>query len=311
MFGKKENVEVKTEEKKKSKKKTVLIVVVVLFLFLAIAGSDDNQSKNTVATSTNAVETENTTDNTVAEEEPDVMDGITEEDYIANNQERTGGEESQEPTTKDNKTTETTDKKNTNSNSVVEVSNISPTGMRFKKTWSELKPQLDKYFANDTVEWKSTKLTEEFTEYNMIFRRYRNATYEENMSLGAAGAPVTSKVPFNAFYFTFTTENSSDKILGIDLVINDKYDKNSKEEENCFSVYGTILAMFDKSVCDAVGDFMLQIGNSTDNTIYYKDNLYVFDAYEAPWGHIALFPCDYENAQYHKEHKTWKKFNNN
>lgn len=96
--------EVKTEEKpkkKKSKKKTILTVVVVLFLLLAIAGSDDNQSTNTtVATSTNAVETENT----VAEEEqqPDVMDGITEEDYIASNQERTDGEESQETETKEN-----------------------------------------------------------------------------------------------------------------------------------------------------------------------------------------------------------------
>lgn len=117
MFGKKDNMEVKTGEKKKSKKKTILIVVVVLFLFLAIAGSDDNQSKNTVATSTNAVETENTTENIVAEEEPDVMDGITEEDYIASNQERTGGEESQEPTTKDSDTTiQNTDKNNTNNN---------------------------------------------------------------------------------------------------------------------------------------------------------------------------------------------------
>jgi len=293
MFGKKENVEVKTEEKKKSKKKTILIVVVVLFLLIAIAGSDDNQSTNTVATSTNAVETENT----VAEEEqqPDVMDGITEEDYIASNQERTGGEESQETETKDN-------------NSVVEVSDISPTGMRFKKTWTELKPQLDKYFENDTVEWNSTKTTQNITEYNMIFKRLRDTTYEENMALGAAGATVTSKTSYNAFYFTFITENNSDKIIGIQLTINDKYDYN-KEKNNCYSIWGTILSMFDKYVLETTLDFLSQMGDSADNSInfIYKDNLYFFDVYEAPWGYISVYSCDYENAQYHKENRTWKK----
>ncbi len=97
--------EVKTEEKpkkKKSKKKTILTVVVVLFLLIAIAGSDDNQSTNTtVATSTNAVETENK----VAEQ----------------NQERTDEKESQQTETKDNSTTSTenTNKKNTNDNNSV------------------------------------------------------------------------------------------------------------------------------------------------------------------------------------------------
>ncbi len=290
MFGKKENVEVKTEEKKKSKKKTVLIVVVVLFLFLAIAGSDDNQSKNTVATSTNAVETENTTDNTVAEEEPDVMDGITEEDYIANNQERTDGGENQQPTTKDNKTTETTDKNNTNSNSLVEVSNVSPTGMRFKKTWSELKPQLDEFFANDVINWESGRIGENITEYDMIFRRYKN----------------TTKELFNAFYIAFTVEDNTDKIDVIQLSINDDYMNESEESLKAWII---ILNMFEEKALDVNTEFMKQVNKNDFSTNYtYRDGIYCYMNYTSPWQHYFVTACDEEGAKYHHNHNlTWKK----
>ena len=119
---------------------TVLIIAIVVAL--GIAGADDNEStKNTtVATSTNPVETENE-------------------------------EKSQQTTTKDNTTTATTNPKNTSSNLPVEVSDVSYTGMRFKKSWSEFKNQIQQNTSNISVKWETVKpySNKSLTEYGMLY----------------------------------------------------------------------------------------------------------------------------------------------
>lgn len=106
----KENVEVKTEEKPKKKvwktaitiNLTVLIIAIVVALGTVDSDNSESTKSKTVATSTNAVETENE---------------VTKQNYIANSEKKTNEEKSQQTATKDNSTTATTDKKNTSSNS--------------------------------------------------------------------------------------------------------------------------------------------------------------------------------------------------
>lgn len=264
--------EVKTEEKpkkKKSKKKTVLIVVVVLFLFLAIAGSDDNQSKNTVATSTNAVETENTTDNTVAEEEPDVMDGITEEDYIASNQERTDGE-----------------------NNIVEVSDVSFTGMRFNKSWSEFKNQIQQNTSNISVKWEAVKpySNKSLTEYGMLYIKYKGSTQQ----------------PYVALQINFIVEDNTDKMIAMYCL----GDKNSTYED--YKLWWAIVGLdenilvVEQKLREQLQAYSGSDGWNPEVHSCFENNIFATISYDDENMNFYIHACDDEEAKYYRENGKWR-----
>lgn len=295
-------VEVKTEEKpksNKSKKKmwqtaftiNFTVVVMAIIVALALMDSDDSEStkSKTVATSTNPVETKNE---------------VTKQNYIANSEKKTNEEKSQQTATKDNSTTATTNQKDTSSNSLVEASDVSHTGMRFKKTWSELKPQLDKYFENDTTRWVSGTVGTNITEYDMVFRRLRKTTYEENMSLGAAGAPVTSAVPFDAFYIGFVVEDNTDKVIHTQIAVHDDW-----EGEDGGVGYWLLMLkdVFSEKAFDVFGEYIDQVDTNDSTTNYtYRDGMYCYAMYTSPWQFYFLTACNDEEAQYHKQNGKWR-----
>ncbi len=290
--------EVKTEQKpnkKQSKKKmwqiafTINFTVVAMAIIVALAmmDSDDNESiKNTtVATSTNAVETKNE---------------ATEQNYIANSEKKTNEEKSQQTATKDNTTTATTDKKNTRSNSLVEVSDVSMTGMRFNKTWSELKPKLEAYSEEDKkygqLEWLSDK-------------PYKGAITEYTMNYKGTAQNYGGYYTYNAFQIVFMVEDNSDKIIGMYLcVLKQTKDKNM---DKAMKIWANILSEFDKSVGECQAEVFEKIEKiqygTLNELVCFKDNVYAYVMPNETHNIYFVLASDNEEAQYHKQNGKWRK----
>lgn len=283
------------KEKKNSKKKmwqiafTINFTVVALAIIVALAIMDSDNSESTksktVATSTNAVETENE---------------VTKQNYVANSEKRTNEEKSQQTATKDNSTTATTDKKNTSSNSVVEVSDVSMTGMRFNKSWSELKPKLDAYSEAERktgfAEWLSDQpYGQDITEYTINYKGYMS--------------DYTGNYPYNAFQINFVVENKSDKVVGMYLAVLKKC--TEKDQERAFEVWGNILLNFDNSVSErqveVINKIQSQKQSSFKDLVCYKDNIYAYAIYNNTHTIYFVYACDNEEAQYHKQNGKWRK----
>lgn len=195
-------------------------------------------------------------------------------------------------------------------------SDTSLTGATFKKKWSELKEEIDKYYDEHykdsiTVTKENKKVSENGNniEYEILeYYKYRNPTLQESI----IGMPVSRDW---TAYISATTDNDNIMCLtytwsnqvGIDEYMTDLpiiFDFVSKEAN-----LRTKLSEFLKNLYDAkeqgknIGDVNV--------TGYYKDNIFIFTNGDQKQTNIVICAANEEEVKYFKENGNWRKVTNN
>ena len=177
---------------------------------------------------------------------------------------------------------------------------MSMTGMRFNKTWSELKPKLEAYSEEDKkygqLEWLSDK-------------PYKGAITEYTMNYKGTAQNYGGYYTYNAFQIVFMVEDNSDKIIGMYLcVLKQTKDKNM---DKAMKIWANILSEFDKSVGECQAEVFEKIEKiqygTLNELVCFKDNVYAYVMPNETHNIYFVLASDNEEAQYHKQNGKWRK----
>lgn len=183
-------------------------------------------------------------------------------------------------------------------------SDISYSGANFNITYSELKKKFDaSNTQNYEIEYNISTYNNNVTTNMWCFKGYRSATLNER-KMGSS-----TKIPFDAYYLKITYENSTQKVIEIQLIGDMELDDDNTNQ--MYKNYSVLLGCIDSKIYDNVAKCLQNL-----QTLEYKDNvLYILTEDNENFGtraiHITTTACTEEDYEYMKNNNfIWKKQTN-
>lgn len=189
--------------------------------------------------------------------------------------------------------------------SIVEKSNISYTGMRFKKDWTEFKKEIDNYYdkkygeaGNGEIgklksfvisDWQTEPFGNDYNIYSVIKYRYGYGTKN-----------VLNK--YALYSMNVTVEKNSNKIISITLVSDTLKDQDNKNQIEDLTIYLGALA-------PEIASKLSEIDES--NLEYYEDNICMYFNSANDCMILVVCASDKNEYDYFKENGRWEKLKEN
>lgn len=195
----------------------------------------------------------------------------------------------------------------------IEPSTVSFTGMSFKTTWSYLKNEIDDYYKDkrqgiNISDWKKDKpYGKGITEYRIIFYAYNAPTLQES----AMGMYASQ---YQNVAFAFIVDDSTDKIIGITCSF-----LNTSNDLDELSNFSYILSKIDNTLAANFVDFLKKIADSgnqnksrtnLDAWSSYKDNVFFYVLGNTTSTSLMILPATDEEVSYIKQNGQWRGLEN-